>query len=215
VRPRLAERVEHVGRREQARGRIELRGAYSGRVARAVDPLVVATGDAAQRRQRRRAIEDAAGLVRVQAHELPLLRPQRPGPLPDPGRDGHPAQVVDEAGAVDEMRVDRGDAARRVAGETADAARVAVEPGRLEVGRVAEPGERLVERRVVAERAPWAGLGVDDRRPEVVRARQIEQLRRGVLCRSRRWPGRARPDQRATISAAASAPPTASNITAV
>src|SRR6185295_6918246 len=70
------------------------------------------------------------------------------------------------------------DLIRRRAGELRDAARVTVEPRRLEVGGIAEPAEGFVERRVVAERAPRRRLAVDDGRPEIVRARNAEKLLR-------------------------------------
>ena len=54
------------------------------------------------------------------------------------------------------------------------------EPRRLQVGGVAEAGERLVERGVVVERAPRRRLGVDDRGPEVVGGRDAQQLARRV-----------------------------------
>ena len=55
----------------------------------------------------RGAGEDAPGVVRVQPHELPLLRSQRPGPLPDAGRDRHAAKVMKNPGAINDRRIGR------------------------------------------------------------------------------------------------------------
>jgi hypothetical protein len=91
VRPRLAERLVCVGRGEQAGGRIQLGAADPGRVPGPVHALVVAARDQAQRGEHRRPGQDPAGVVRVQAHLFPLLGPQRPRPLPHPGRHRDPA----------------------------------------------------------------------------------------------------------------------------
>ena len=102
----------------------------------------------AERREHRRAGEDPARVVRVQAHQLPLLGPQRPRPLPDAGRDGDPAEVVHQPGAVDEPGVGRRRAAGgRRAREPGDAARVAVEPR-------ASSGRRRRRTRPAPRRAP-------------------------------------------------------------
>ena len=48
----------------------------------------------------------------------------------------------------------------------------------LEVGRIAEPGQSLVQMGIVAEEPPRLRLGVHDRGPDVVRVRDRQQLRR-------------------------------------
>jgi hypothetical protein len=53
VRPRLAERVEGVGRSQQAGGGVQAGTGHPGRVAAPVGPLVMTAGDLAQRRQHR------------------------------------------------------------------------------------------------------------------------------------------------------------------
>jgi len=83
---------------------------------------------------------------------------------------------VDEAGAIREPGVGAVDPGAGCACEPGDAARVAVQPRRLQVGRVAEAGERLVEGGVVVEGAPRRRLGVDGGGPQVVGARDAQQF---------------------------------------
>ena len=178
MRPGLAQRVQDVGRREQPRGGVELGGAHAGGVAGAVGSLVMparrsspaarapATGpgcDPSDRGAAGRAPTPPDAAVPV----APRCRSGRPrGRGRAPARRGTPAPG---------RPVRPG---RRSSGEPGHSTRVAVEPGRLQVGRVAEPGERLVECGVVAEGTPRCRLGIDHRRPQVVRARALEQLRR-------------------------------------
>ena len=111
MRPWLAERVQHVGRGEQAGGAVQLGRAYPGRVTGPVRPLVMTAGYLAQRREHRRARQDPARVVRVQPHQLPVLGTQRARPLPDAGRDGDPPEIVDQPGAVDQRGLSRAAAA--------------------------------------------------------------------------------------------------------
>ena len=176
----LAERVPDVGRGEQARGRVQLGGAHAGRVPGAVDALVVAAHDRAQRREHRRPGQDPAGVVRVQAHQLPLLGPQRAGPLPDAGRDGDPAEVMHQPGPVDER------AGRRPRSPRAARRASRGDPARVALGTTASSGRRRRRTRPAPRpgaassrnSAPRPRLGVDDRGPEVVRARERQQLAR-------------------------------------
>jgi hypothetical protein len=105
VRPRLAERDEHVGGGEQAGGRVQLGTADAGRVPGSVHTLVMAARYQSQRAKHRGPCQDRASVVRVQAHLFPLLRPQRVRPLPHAGRHRDPAQVMHQPGPVDSRRV--------------------------------------------------------------------------------------------------------------
>jgi hypothetical protein len=126
------------------------------------------------------SVPEPARVIRVQAHELPLLRPQWPRPRPDAGRDSHAPEVVDKPGAVDQRRIGGREPLSRGPGEPRDASRVASEPWALEVGSVAEPGEGLVEGGFVAEQPPRRRLSVDNRRPQIIWARDRQQLCRRV-----------------------------------
>ena len=68
-------------------------------------------GDRGQRGKKRRAREDALGVVGVQAHLLPLIRGQRPGFLPDPRVDRDPAEVVEKRRPPDRRHTRRVDPA--------------------------------------------------------------------------------------------------------
>ena len=132
----------------------------------------------------------------MQAHELPLLRPQRPLPLPDAGRDGHPAEVVKQAGAV-RRRLDRlpGFA---LAAAWASRATPPEWPWNHGVLRsAASPNPARASSRAASSRNVRRGarLGIDDRRPQVVRVRKLQQLRRRLLedRRDRRIERAARP----------------------
>src|SRR5580704_14398909 len=129
-----------------------------------------------ERGEQRRTGEDPAGVIRMQPHELPLLWPQRPWPLPGSGGDGDAAKVVEEPGAVNERRVDQAELFRRRPREPCHATRVAMEPRGLEVCGVAEAGECLVEGGVVAERALTPLFGLDRRRPEILGVRDGEEF---------------------------------------
>jgi hypothetical protein len=85
---------------------------------------------------------------------------------------------VQQPGAVHERRIDPLEPLRSCAREPGDAARVAVEPRRLQIRSVAERRQRHVEGFVVGERAPRLRLGLDSRRPQVVGIRDLEQLGR-------------------------------------
>ena len=113
VRAGFAERVPDIRGGEQAGGRVQLTGAHTGRVPRPVDTLVVTAHDRAERLQHRRPGEDASRVVGVQAHQLPLLGPQRAGPLPDAGGDRDPAEVMHQPGPVHQCGIDPERAARR------------------------------------------------------------------------------------------------------
>jgi hypothetical protein len=83
--------------------------------------------------------------------------------IPDAGRDGDAAEVVNEACAahrLDLMQRQR-TKARAFGGEVGDAARVAMEPGRLEVDEVGEHGDHGIEVGVGHE-VWWAGFRKED-----------------------------------------------------
>ena len=120
-------------------------------------------------------------MVRVQAHQLPLLGPQRAGPLPDAGRHGDPAEVVQQPGAVDEPSHRPAEAARP---RRAPAAATPREwPWNHGLFRsAASPNPASASSRAASSRNVRRGsrLGVDDGRPQVVRARDRQQLGRRV-----------------------------------
>jgi hypothetical protein len=180
VRPRLTERVEHVGRGEQAGRRVQLGAADAGGVPGPVHTLVVAARYQSQRAEHRRPCQDPASVVRVQAHLFPFLSPQRTGLLPHTGRHRDPAEVVHQAGPVGGCRIRRRCLYGRRARQRGDPSRVAGEPRALQIGGIPEPGQGIVEGRLVAERAPRCGLGVDRGRPQVVRAGDRQQFARRV-----------------------------------
>ena len=84
VGPRLGHRLIGVGRGQDAGRQGELRPRRAAVVAGTVEALVVGSCDRRERRQERRAGEDALGLVGVQPDLLPLIRGQRRRLLPDP-----------------------------------------------------------------------------------------------------------------------------------
>ena len=133
-------------------------------------------GYQAQRREHRRARQDPARVIRVQPHQLPVFRTQQARPLPDAGRDGYPPEVVDQPGAVDQRGLSRADPLSRGPGQPRDASGVASEPGALEIGGVTEPGQGLVQGSFVTEHAPRLRLGPGNRRLQIIRARDPQQL---------------------------------------
>src|SRR5215207_5917836 len=117
-------------------------------VARAVEALVVRTSDRRERGEKRRARDNALGLVGMKANLLPLADGQRPGPLPGAGADRDAAEVVDERRAADRSRA-RGvqpAALCRRGGELRDTGRVAREVRRDQVRESAHRRERPVDR---------------------------------------------------------------------
>ena len=180
MRPWLAERVQHVGRGDQAGGAIQLGRAYPGRVTGPVRALVMTAGYQAQRREHRRARQNPARVIRVQPHQLPVFRAQRARPLPDAGRDGYPPEVVDQPGAVDQRGLARAEPLSRSPGQPRDASGVAGEPRALQIGGVTEPGQGLVQGGFVTEHAPRLRLGPGNRRLQIIRARDPQQLSRRV-----------------------------------
>ena len=200
--PRRA-RAEHVGRGEQAGGRVQLGAAHASRVARPVDALVVAARDQAQRREHRRPGEDAPRVVGVQAHELPLVGPQRTRPLPDAGRHRHPAEVVQQPGPVGELprrrarpaRPPRAPARRRHASGrgTTGVLRSAASPNPASASsRAASSRNARRGAGSASTTAAHRSSGLDSR----------EQLGRCVRKIAAIAGSSARPDQRATVAAA-------------
>jgi len=53
---------------------------------------------------------------------------------------------------------------------------MAGEPRAPQVGRVAEPGQRIVQHRIVAKDPPGLRLAIDHRRPQVIRVTGPQQL---------------------------------------
>ena len=101
MRPVLRHRLEGIRRREDAHGDGLVPRAAATVVSRAVEPLVMHSRERSQRLERARGREDALGVVRMQAHLLPLGRRQRPGLLPDRVRHGEPAEVVQVCGDLE------------------------------------------------------------------------------------------------------------------
>ena len=105
VRPRLDLRLIGVCRGQQAG-----LGSQPGRgrpavIARPVTALVMRAGNPSEPGQEGRAVEDALGLVRVQAHLLPVVRCQATRLLPDAGRNGYPPDVMDKRRASNQRDV--------------------------------------------------------------------------------------------------------------
>ena len=174
----------------------------------------MAVDDFRQRREQRRTSEDASGVIGVQAHQFPVLDPQRAGSLPDPGRDGDAAKVVQEPGPVRRCRP--------------RPTRLVPLPGRGWQRRVSVLGNRAISgprrRRIRPRRRPdgprpgtFAPATVRCRRPQPrhrsgPRGATVPRESRERLPRS---PGpSARPDHRRTDWTARSIPPNASNMTA-
>ena len=154
-------------------------------------------------------------MVRVQADQLALLRPQGARPFPQAGRDGDPAEVVDEAGPPDK-RV--GSAVPRwVAACAASPATAREWPWNHGVLRsAASPNPARASSSAASSRNTRAGTGsastTDCHRSSGSESSSSSSgdSRKFVAIAG----SSARPDRSATVSRASSTPPTASNMTA-
>jgi hypothetical protein len=176
VRPGLTESVPHVGDGEQAGSLVQLApltpAGYPDPSVRswrlATRPSGASTGERARIRPEwygcRRTRSLSSGRSVPGGSHTPVGTATRPRSCTKPARRTR-------AGSADPRRLAPG---RRVPQHPR---RVAVEPRRLEVGGVAEPGEGVVEGSPVVERASRDRLGVDDRLPQVLGFRTLQELR--------------------------------------
>ena len=145
---RLGHRAPHVGRGEHTRDRRQLLGAHAAVIARAVEALVVRGGGARELAQRRDPGEQSLGVVAVKPYLLPFAAGQRPGLLPDGGRDADAAQVVQPCRAPQLARSPRAPARAatpRPLRPRPPNARVPEGPVGLQVGVVGDHLTRLIE----------------------------------------------------------------------
>ena len=120
------------------------------------------SGEQSEWRERAGALEDALGVVGMEADALPLAGGQRAGLLPDPVRHRHPAEVVEEARGAD-LRDLTARAAERAGGRRRKLGHprgVAAQKPDLEVGELAEsPSDELHPRARYGRHR--RGLGID------------------------------------------------------
>ena len=124
---RLTERLDHVGRREDPRGQRLVSRPGGSVVAGCVEPLVMAAGQAGHRGEHGRAGEDALRVVGMEPDLFPGRGTERPGAFPDPGRDAHASDVVQQCRGLQRGHRDRIEpqAQRRVGRHPGDTGRVA------------------------------------------------------------------------------------------
>ena len=185
VGPRLGHRVIGVDGREQTRRRRLAGRVCPTVIAGPVEPLVMRARDRCERRERRRPQQHPLGLVRVQPDLLPVVRRQRPGPVPDVDGCRDAPEVVHGRCATkgeDRGLVESAPPSRRLR-ERGDARRMAGEVGGGQVGEVAHRREGPVDR-VALQGQPRAWLAGERLVPRRRARRQREDLR-GVVREAR------------------------------
>jgi hypothetical protein len=100
VRARLGHGLESVGGGEQSGLGAQCRSVYPAVIPRAVESLVVVSGDVPEWDEESRLAEDSFGVIGMQPDLLVLVTGEGAGLPPDPGVDGDPADVMDVGGAT-------------------------------------------------------------------------------------------------------------------
>jgi hypothetical protein len=159
-----AQRLGHVGDRQDAREQVEAEAGAPARVAAAVEALVVVAGDAGDGRERGHAPEDLLGQAGMGAHGVPLLGAELARLVEDQVRDGELAEVVQQAGAAQRAQRLGVEAEARAEGDgdLGDALGVAAGVRRLRVDHARERLGDAVELLLVGDEHPVGRLdGVD------------------------------------------------------
>jgi hypothetical protein len=175
VGPLLAHRLVAVGGGEDAARAVEPRCERLAVVAGAIEPLVVSAGQRADLRERLRVRERALGVVRVQAHALPVAQSERPRLLPDRVRHADAAEIERERRTphLCDLAGREVQAPCRSLGQLRHGLGVSAQPARLEIGERRGDAERGIDL-VAGDPALWRRLAGDRLVPDL-RFVQAEQ----------------------------------------